>query len=115
MDAKHTPRKTPERVVDLDAARRQHGAKADHVVALLTAGDPLADAVMAELDLYGPQARHALHRQAHYWQTYSPASSHEARRRALEGPAPELRAAVVPCDTSCRRNAGGVRPGAWAA
>ncbi|MFG2023456.1 oxygenase MpaB family protein [Streptomyces sp. NPDC048825] len=60
MDAKHTPRKTPERVVDLDAARRQHGAKADHVVALLTAGDPLADAVIAELDLYGPQARRAL-------------------------------------------------------
>ncbi|WP_051745108.1 oxygenase MpaB family protein [Streptomyces yerevanensis] len=60
MDAKHTPRKAPERVVDLDAARRRHGAEADHVVTLLTAGDPLADAVIAELDFYGPRARRAL-------------------------------------------------------
>lgn len=60
MDAKHTPRKAPERVAGLDAARRRHGARADHVVTLLTAGDPLADAVIAELDFYGPRARRAL-------------------------------------------------------
>ncbi|MEV7731695.1 oxygenase MpaB family protein [Streptomyces sp. NPDC088921] len=56
-----------------------------------------------------------LNLQAHYWQTYSPTSAHEARGRGLEGPAPELKAAVLPCDTSCRRTAGAVRPGAWAA
>ncbi|WP_328437529.1 DUF2236 domain-containing protein [Streptomyces sp. NBC_00444] len=55
-----------------------------------------------------------LNRQAQYWQTYSPASSQEARR-ALKGPAPELKSAVLPCDASCRRNAGAARPGAWAA
>ncbi|NGO07055.1 DUF2236 domain-containing protein [Streptomyces sp. HC44] len=60
MDANHTPRKAPERVADLEAARRRYGAKADHVVPLLTAGDPLADAVIAELNLYGPRARRAL-------------------------------------------------------
>ncbi|MET9793651.1 oxygenase MpaB family protein [Streptomyces canus] len=60
MDAKHTPRKASERLADLEAARRRHDAKADHVVSLLTAGDPLADAVIAELDLYGPRARRAL-------------------------------------------------------
>lgn len=56
-----------------------------------------------------------LNRQAHYWQTYSPASAHEARRLALEGPAPELKTAVLPCDTSCRRHTGAVLPGARAA
>ncbi|MPY55700.1 oxygenase MpaB family protein [Streptomyces spongiae] len=60
MTAHHSFRKAPERVVDLEAARRRHGAQADRVVTLLTAGDPLADAVVAELDLYGPQARRAL-------------------------------------------------------
>lgn len=61
MTAHHTPRSTtPERMVDLEAARRRHGAEADHVVTLLTAGDPLADAVIVELDLHGPQARRAL-------------------------------------------------------
>ncbi|WP_416975064.1 oxygenase MpaB family protein [Streptomyces sp. 4F14] len=57
-----------------------------------------------------------LNRQARYWQTYSPASSHEARRRTLEGLAPDLQAAVLPCDSSsCRRHAEAVRPSAWAA
>jgi hypothetical protein len=56
-----------------------------------------------------------LNRQARHWQTYSSASAHEARRRALEGSGPELRAATLSCDTSCRRNAGAVRSGAWAA
>ncbi|MEU6381762.1 oxygenase MpaB family protein [Streptomyces sp. NPDC046909] len=36
-----------------------------------------------------------LNRQARYWQTFSPASAGEARRRAIEGPGPELIAAVA--------------------
>jgi hypothetical protein len=52
-------RKAPEHPVDLAVARRPHGPE-DHVVSLLTAGDPLADAVVAELDLHGAQARRAL-------------------------------------------------------
>ncbi|WP_226967167.1 oxygenase MpaB family protein [Streptomyces phaeolivaceus] len=54
------PRKAPEHVVDLKVTHLEHGAKADHVTSLLTAGDPLADAVIAELTLCGPQARQAL-------------------------------------------------------
>ncbi|TPQ21086.1 oxygenase MpaB family protein [Streptomyces sporangiiformans] len=60
MTAHHSPRKAPKRVADLEAARDRHSTKADHMVTLLTAGDPLADAVVAELDLYGTQARRAL-------------------------------------------------------
>ncbi|BBC30933.1 hypothetical protein SGFS_022270 [Streptomyces graminofaciens] len=60
MTAHHSFHKAPERVVDLEAARRRHGAQADRMLTLLTAGDPLADAVIAELDLYGTQARRAL-------------------------------------------------------
>ncbi|TLS46579.1 DUF2236 domain-containing protein [Streptomyces montanus] len=60
MTAHHPPRKAPQRVAHLEAARDRHGAKADHMVTMLTAGDPLADAVVAELDLYGTQARRAL-------------------------------------------------------
>lgn len=56
-----------------------------------------------------------LNRQARYWQTYSPASAHEARRRALEGPGPQLKAAVLSCGSSCRTATAGDRPGAWAA
>ena len=56
-----------------------------------------------------------LNRQARYWQSYSPASSLEARRRALEQPTPELKAAVLPCAPSCRRHAGAVRPSSRAA
>ncbi|WP_460072927.1 oxygenase MpaB family protein [Streptomyces sp. YKOK-I1] len=37
-----------------------------------------------------------INRQARYWQTFSAASAGEARRRAIEGPGPELIAAVVP-------------------
>lgn len=56
----HTHRTATERVIDLEAAGRRHTMKADRMAPLLTAGDPLADAVIAELDLYGPQARRAL-------------------------------------------------------
>lgn len=37
-----------------------HITKAEHMAPLLTAGDPLADAVIAELDLHGAPARHTL-------------------------------------------------------
>ncbi|MPY64625.1 oxygenase MpaB family protein [Streptomyces spongiae] len=61
MTAHHPPRETPERVVGLEATtRRRNSAQADAVVTLLTAGDPLADAVIAELDILGPRARQAL-------------------------------------------------------
>jgi hypothetical protein len=56
-----------------------------------------------------------LNRQARYWQTYSAASAHEARRRALRDPGPELKSAVLPCGTSCRHKAETDRPGARAA
>lgn len=60
MTANQAPRKAPERVIDLAAARQRHTPQAEQLVALLTAGDPLADAVVVELDLYGRQARQAL-------------------------------------------------------
>ncbi|MGW6903699.1 oxygenase MpaB family protein [Streptomyces sp. NPDC054940] len=37
-----------------------------------------------------------LNREARHWQNFSPASAQAARRRALQGPAPELIAAVLP-------------------
>ncbi|WP_264923895.1 oxygenase MpaB family protein [Streptomyces sp. A012304] len=51
-----------------------------------------------------------LNREARYWQTYSPASAQEARRRALAGPGPDPTAAVEPCGSACRRIAEGARP-----
>ncbi|MET7695170.1 oxygenase MpaB family protein [Streptomyces sp. NPDC005483] len=60
MTANRTPRTAPERVIDLDPIRRRHGVTADRMIPLLTAGDPLADAVVAEFDLYGARARQAL-------------------------------------------------------
>ncbi|PZG51938.1 DUF2236 domain-containing protein [Spongiactinospora gelatinilytica] len=50
----------PGRVVDLDRARERHGEKADRMVRLLGVGDPLADAVIAELDALGKEGRRAL-------------------------------------------------------
>lgn len=60
MTANQAPRKAPEQVIDLAAARQRHTAQTDHLVTLLTTGDPVADAVVAELDLYGTHARQAL-------------------------------------------------------
>jgi len=60
MTANHTPHTASERVIDLDPIRRRHGVTADRMIPLLTAGDPLADAVVTELDLYGARARQAL-------------------------------------------------------
>ncbi|MFC8429462.1 oxygenase MpaB family protein [Streptomyces sp. NPDC057253] len=51
-----------------------------------------------------------LNREARYWQTYSPASVQEARRRALAGPATEPTAAVEPCGSVCRGATAGARP-----
>ncbi|MCA2226933.1 oxygenase MpaB family protein [Nonomuraea aurantiaca] len=52
----------PERVVNLDEARHRHGAMADHAAQLVMAGDPLADAVIAELDQLGKEGRRILNR-----------------------------------------------------
>ncbi|MFF7047768.1 oxygenase MpaB family protein [Streptomyces griseorubiginosus] len=60
MTAHHTPHTTSERVSDLEAVGRRPSIKAKRIAALLTAGDPLADAVIAELDLHGAPARRAL-------------------------------------------------------
>ncbi|MDF3144190.1 MULTISPECIES: oxygenase MpaB family protein [unclassified Streptomyces] len=60
MTAHFPPRNPAERAVGTDAAPRRHGAEADHLLPQLTAGDPLADAVIAELDLHGTRARQAL-------------------------------------------------------
>ncbi|MFD5537449.1 oxygenase MpaB family protein [Streptomyces sp. NPDC127079] len=49
-------------MVDLETSCRRQGAKGNRVVTLLTAGDPLADAVVTELDLHGPASRRALDR-----------------------------------------------------
>ncbi|MFF7260421.1 oxygenase MpaB family protein [Streptomyces sp. NPDC008159] len=47
-------------MIDPEVAGRRLSVKADRMAPLLTAGDPLADAVIAELDLHGPKARQAL-------------------------------------------------------
>ncbi|MZF86035.1 oxygenase MpaB family protein [Streptomyces sp. SID5643] len=60
MTANHTPHPPSERVIDLEAVGRRPSMEADRRAPLLTAGDPLADAVIAELDLYGAKARQAL-------------------------------------------------------
>ncbi|MFF3964112.1 oxygenase MpaB family protein [Streptomyces griseorubiginosus] len=60
MTAHLTPHTTSARVSDLEAAGRRPAVEAERIAALLTAGDPLADAVIAELDLHGTPARRAL-------------------------------------------------------
>lgn len=60
MTANHTPHTPSERVIALEAVGRRPSTKADRMAPLITAGDPLADAVIAELDLHGPKARQAL-------------------------------------------------------
>ena len=49
--------KIPGRVINLDQARVQHGDKADHMVRMLAVGDPLADAVIVEMDALGKEGR----------------------------------------------------------
>ncbi|MFJ8142790.1 oxygenase MpaB family protein [Streptomyces sp. NPDC096013] len=60
MTTNHTPYIASEQVTDLEAVDRRHSMKAHRMAWLLTAGDPLADAAIAELDLYGTRARQAL-------------------------------------------------------
>src|SRR5260370_9639837 len=50
----------PGRVINLDQARVRHGDKADHMVRMLVVGDPLADAVIVEMDALGKEARRIL-------------------------------------------------------
>ncbi|WP_460072934.1 oxygenase MpaB family protein [Streptomyces sp. YKOK-I1] len=50
----------PERVVNLDEARVRHGAKAENMAVMAMMGDPLADAVIAELDGLGKEGRRIL-------------------------------------------------------
>ncbi|WP_275006204.1 oxygenase MpaB family protein [Promicromonospora iranensis] len=52
----------PDRAVDLAAARTRHGDRVDLMLRALQAGDPLADAVIAEFDQLGRPARAALGR-----------------------------------------------------
>src|SRR5260370_5126810 len=49
--------KIPGRVINMDQARVQHGGKADHMVRMLAVGDPLADAVIVEMDTLGKEGR----------------------------------------------------------
>ncbi len=50
----------PGRVVNLDQARERHGDRADRMLRLLAVGDPLADAVILELDALGKEGRETL-------------------------------------------------------
>ncbi|MEV5843500.1 oxygenase MpaB family protein [Streptomyces sp. NPDC051985] len=65
--------------------------------------DRLGIPVPAMTDLMPLVSR--LNRQARYWQTYSPASAGEARRRAVEGPGPELIAALLTSPAAQRPSA----------
>src|SRR6266852_6195180 len=50
----------PGRVINLDQARVRHGDKADHMLRMLAVGDPLADAVIVEMDALGKEGRRIL-------------------------------------------------------
>src|SRR4030088_19116 len=50
----------PGRVINLKQARARHGDKADHMVRMLAVGDPLADAVIVEMDALGKEGRRIL-------------------------------------------------------
>src|SRR6266851_9317088 len=56
----HQDSEIPGRVINLDEARARHGDKADYMVRLLSAGDPLADAVIVEMDALGKESRRIL-------------------------------------------------------
>jgi len=49
--------KVPGRVINLGQARVEHGDKADQMVRMLAVGDPLADAVIVEMDALGKEGR----------------------------------------------------------
>src|SRR5882757_5433685 len=56
----HQGSEIPGRVINLDQARVRHGDKADHMVRMLAVGDPLADAVIFEMDALGKEGRRIL-------------------------------------------------------
>src|SRR5258706_9107551 len=56
----HQGSEIPGRVINLDEARARHGDKADYMVRMLSAGDPLADAVIVEMDTLGKEGRRIL-------------------------------------------------------
>ncbi len=56
----HQGSEIPGRVINLDEARARHGDKADYMVRMLAAGDPLADAVIVEMDTLGKEGRRIL-------------------------------------------------------
>jgi hypothetical protein len=56
----HQGSEIPGRVINLDQARVRHGDKADHMVRMLAVGDPLADAVIVEMDALGKEGRDIL-------------------------------------------------------
>src|SRR6266403_751227 len=56
----HQGSEIPGRVINLEQARARHGDKADHMVRMLTVGDPLADAVIVEMDALGKEGRRIL-------------------------------------------------------
>ncbi|MEZ0075487.1 oxygenase MpaB family protein [Planotetraspora sp. GP83] len=60
MTLTHQRDRLPGRVVNFDAVRAVHGEKADDMVKKLDVGDPLADAVIAELDRLGKEGRKIL-------------------------------------------------------
>lgn len=62
MSAPHSSASVPHRAVNLSAARSRHGGRVDVLLRALRQGDPLADAVIGELDEVGRPARAALQR-----------------------------------------------------
>src|SRR5260370_5488196 len=60
MTHTHQGSKIPGRVINLDQARVRHGDKADHMVRMLAVGDPLADAVIVEMDALRKEGRRIL-------------------------------------------------------
>src|SRR5258706_1546820 len=56
----HQGSEIPGRVINLDQARVRHGDKADHMGRMLAVGDPLADAVIVEMDALGKEDRRIL-------------------------------------------------------
>ncbi|ATB31081.1 oxygenase MpaB family protein [Melittangium boletus] len=50
----------PNRLVNFEATRARHGDKADFMARMLAVGDPLADAVIVELDELGKEGRRVL-------------------------------------------------------
>ena len=56
----HQGSEIPGRVINLSQARARHGDKADYMVRMLSVGDPLADAVIVEMDALGKEGRRIL-------------------------------------------------------